>query len=115
MFSQETFEYPAEGLHNARGISIKLGGLTYDLKETSVSGAVVQLEDPDFRGQITVRLHRTVRGTGRMQHIEIHNLSLEVEARYVCVIDFSDSIQVRSFPRRNFLSSLRKALEQHYK
>lgn len=115
MFNQRTFEYPAESLHVAHGLSIRINRLVYDLKQESVGDALLKLADPEFLGQISIELHRTVFGVGRLSHIEIHCLSLEVEGRYISVIDFSDSIHVHKFERRIFVSSLRRAMELHLK
>ncbi|AXF51200.1 hypothetical protein WELLINGTON_70 [Erwinia phage Wellington] len=105
-------DFPDEALHQSHGLLFRLGDITYDLQIESVKEAIEQLADKDFQGQITVKLHRSVHGLGRLIHIEVHALSLEVEPRYVQLIDFSDTVQVHKFERRIILAALRGTLEK---
>jgi len=110
-----SLEYNVESLYRAKGITLKIGDITYDLVAEDVADAIEKITDPDCRGQITVHLHRSVRGTGRLAHVEVHALSLEVEARYIQIIDFSDRIQVQSYERRRILSIFKKVMEEYHK
>jgi len=108
--SRPVLEFPAQSLYNVHGLIFKLGDIDYDLDVESVREAIEKLADKDFQGQLTVKLHRSTHGTGRLLHIEIHALSIEVEPRYAQFIDFSDTVQVHKLERRNLLSAMRAGL-----